>query len=452
MKRKTTALLLAAALILTMSACGNQVPGSSGNTVVAAAGSDVKPKFDPSGTIEETVLVDKNGIKVTATELKYSKYAATLTLSLENNGSTDVTVLCGTNRYSSNSVNGVMYDGAYINCKLSSGGKTEETITFKYDDLMLHGINEIADIELGFYSEDSDRNYVYYPISQIKTSVSDKYTYDKAAARKALTSLWSQNENEYKATYLSEEKLYDADDVSIVSEVMIESKEGHSVLLLEALNDSPFQTLLFVSDITINGVKVTSGKWTGHILNPNKSAWIQIDLDRTFNRSYWELYGINEIKSVKMDVGQTDVESGESSKTETIEVAFAGGECTADTSGITAYDEGNIKVIYKGIAGGTYESDDDLYVKLLVQNESGQKIYVDADDVIINGKTASTSVYSKTVDDGDCAAWEIDINDSSFSACGISEASDIKDIEFTLEIRDEHWSNKSEEKATIKIT
>ena len=110
--KRTSALLTVSALILALSACGSSAPAATTtagtneqNAVTTAkeagqensteqtttaetttkAETTVKPVDNKSGfkqtaTIDETVLVDQDGIKVTAAELTYSKYAASLEL------------------------------------------------------------------------------------------------------------------------------------------------------------------------------------------------------------------------------------------------------------------------------------------------------------------------------------------------------------------------------------
>lgn len=81
--KKKLALSLAAVMLL-LSACGGPASGgesssepsaSSGQTSVSAStqvpgGNAVQ--FDPSATIEETVLVDESDVKITVTGIKYT--------------------------------------------------------------------------------------------------------------------------------------------------------------------------------------------------------------------------------------------------------------------------------------------------------------------------------------------------------------------------------------------
>ena len=74
--------------------------------------------FSHEGTIEETVLIDNQDVKITAKELVYTDYSADLKLLVENR--TDKTLTFSSGKYSKkrNSVNGYMNNDAFFSCKL----------------------------------------------------------------------------------------------------------------------------------------------------------------------------------------------------------------------------------------------------------------------------------------------------------------------------------------------
>ncbi|MCM1167786.1 MAG: catabolite control protein A, partial [Ruminococcus sp.] len=147
--------------------------------------------FKQTGEITETVLYDRNGVKITATGLSYNSYKAELELNIENNTSTDLDIHSGTWGYCRNSVNGYMLDGGYLSCSVSAGKKANDTIDFSYDSLRVMGITEIADIEIAFdidasdYSDDSFEE-IYTEPCAIKTSAADSYDYSADAFYKAM--------------------------------------------------------------------------------------------------------------------------------------------------------------------------------------------------------------------------------------------------------------------------
>ena len=87
------------------------------------------PGFDTSYNIEETVLVDENDVKITATGLTYTEYAVEVNLLIENNSEKDLSIYTGSIGYSPNAVNGYML-GGYMNADVAAGKKTNETISY----------------------------------------------------------------------------------------------------------------------------------------------------------------------------------------------------------------------------------------------------------------------------------------------------------------------------------
>ncbi len=479
--KKVTVLLVAGVMIFTMSSCGNRsidlssllttelttgseiisdVPainpdpneGTESNTKtdIPANPSQNKSGFKQGATINETVLVDENGIKVIAKDLTYSKYAANLELILENNSDMDITLMSGTLGYGCNSVNGIMFSGGYFHSDVKAGKRAKENVSFKYEDLLFYGIDEIAEIELGIYSSPKDGEDIYYPVSQIKTSAAGSHIFDASVARNTINSSKMQSNKGYTVKYFAEEKLYDVDDVSIVSEILFENSDGNMTLLIETVNNSAYQSRIAIEDITINGINVCSSRWTSELINPGKTAFIDIELDSVFDKQYWEMFGITDIKSIKLGIEQSDRDGEYESSPETIVIPVSGGESSVDTSGVVAYNEDGVKVIYKGIVGGKYDYDGSLYLMLLVENTSGWKIHIDADNVSVNDFMVDTIVFGEYIEDGDCVVLEIKIYEWSLEDCDVKEASDIADVEFTVEIRDENWSNKKEGVASFK--
>lgn len=110
-------IMLLAALMLLLPACGQgaaegSAPPPSGAPALPTptdapsqpAGKPA-PGFDPTATLEETVLVDESNVKITATGLKYTAYEVKVSLTLENNTDKNLSFRNGTMGYSCNSVN-----------------------------------------------------------------------------------------------------------------------------------------------------------------------------------------------------------------------------------------------------------------------------------------------------------------------------------------------------------
>lgn len=142
--------------------------GVSGDTLEAsqnAATVDV--------TIEETVLVDEAGVKITAKGLDTDNiFGAELKLLVENNSGKDLTF-----QTRNSSVNGYMVE-TLMSVDVADGKKANETVTFSESDMELSGIETIANMEMSFhvFTTEDWETYLDTSLVQIKTSVADTYT------------------------------------------------------------------------------------------------------------------------------------------------------------------------------------------------------------------------------------------------------------------------------------
>ena len=95
-------------------------------------------------------------------------------------------------------------------------------------------------------------------------------------------------------------------------------------------------------------------------------------------------------------------------------------------------DDAGIKVTATGLDKGSLWGPE---LKLLIENNFGKALTVQARNVSVNGYMVSASI-SEDVADGKKANTEITFMDSDFKAAGIDT---ITDIEFSLHIFDENW-------------
>ena len=95
-------------------------------------------------------------------------------------------------------------------------------------------------------------------------------------------------------------------------------------------------------------------------------------------------------------------------------------------------DEAGIKVTATGLEEDSFWGPE---LKLLIENNSGKTLTVQARNVSVNGYMVNAAI-SEEVGDGKKANTEITFMDSDFEAAGIST---ITDLEFALHIFDENW-------------
>lgn len=170
--KKFMSFLLSALLVLSLAACESNggvrstaSESSAGSTASseaessAAATEEATATPEPSAqpTLEETVLLDEGGIKVTATGL--TDYglggAPDLKLHVENN--TDGDIMIQTSEYAA--VNGCMVRGI-ASIQTSAGDSADDTVMFLDDEFEAAGIETVSDIKLAVRAIDADWNEI----------------------------------------------------------------------------------------------------------------------------------------------------------------------------------------------------------------------------------------------------------------------------------------------------
>lgn len=122
-------------------------------------------------TIEETVLLDESGIKITAIGLDDGWFGTDLKLLIENNGDKNVTV-----QARNSSVNGFMVD-TMMSEDVVAGKKANTTLTFSTGGLKEANITTVANIEFAFhiFETDSWDTYLDSAMIVLETSAAEGY-------------------------------------------------------------------------------------------------------------------------------------------------------------------------------------------------------------------------------------------------------------------------------------
>lgn len=97
----------------------------------------------------------------------------------------------------------------YLNCDVAAGKKANDTVSIGYDTLMLYGIYEIADIEIGFDISDDDYNHTYTGPRMIQTTAAEGYDYETPCYRESIASKESQAQYDYSVPYFSSDPAYE---------------------------------------------------------------------------------------------------------------------------------------------------------------------------------------------------------------------------------------------------
>ena len=171
MKKKTIVAVLAALVIggAMLSGCGSS--DTSVDKEIVNNKDDKKKEEPKEVTIEEQVLMDANGIKITAKGLEDGLFGTDLKLLIENNTDTNLTV-----QANASSVNGFMVD-TLMSEDVAAGKKSNTTLTFSTTGLKDGNITTIANMEFIFHIFNTDTWDAYYDSEMIlvETSAAEGY-------------------------------------------------------------------------------------------------------------------------------------------------------------------------------------------------------------------------------------------------------------------------------------
>ncbi len=185
-------------------------------------------------SIEEQLLLDSNGVKITAKEYKKdSIWGDGIKLLIENGSDKDISVGCN-----ALIVNNFMITDLF-SASVAAGKKSNETLYLSNSELEQAGISNIAQIEAYFYLYDSntyDRIYEADKVT-IKTSL---YNEMDSSANTDGVELYNKNGIKIVGQYVDEDSFWGASAL-----LYIENKSGKNITVS-------------ADDVSINGFMITS--------------------------------------------------------------------------------------------------------------------------------------------------------------------------------------------------
>lgn len=232
-------------------------------------------------TIAEQVLLDQNGIVITAQEyVNDSIWGEGIKMVLENNSDKDVTVGC-----SALIVNNYMITDLFVS-DVAVGKKANETMWLSSSELKAAGIDSVGQVEIYFHIYDSS-------------------TYDTIYDSECVTIQTSQYENMDTTPDDAGVELHNANGIRIVGKTVDENSFWGTAILLYCENTSGRNVGISVNDMSINGF----------MMNPLFSTTIYngkmaID-DITILSSDLEENGIESIENVELKFHIYDTDSYE---------------------------------------------------------------------------------------------------------------------------------------------
>ena len=165
-----------------------------------------------------------------------------------------------------------------LNCDVANGKKANDTISFYVDALMLYGIDEIADLEIGFSMTDDGYNTTYSGPRQLKTSAFDAHDYSTDPYQETITSRAAMRAYGYEIAHFTQDALYEQKGVKLLSSGVMTNQDGEDALLLEVENTTDSMVYVTTADIALNGLVVRSGSWSSDAVNPGKRCIVKVEL------------------------------------------------------------------------------------------------------------------------------------------------------------------------------
>lgn len=249
MKKARVFSFVAVMLVFGMMAIGSGSDSGSEKKEIVAGEDTVSDTTDQSGettdpildeatdsakvTIEEQVLFEQDGLKVTATEYVVdSIWGDGLKLLIENNGTEDIGLGC-----TALIVNDYMITDLFSST-VAAGKKSYETLNLSSSGLKAAGIENVGKIEVYFHTFDPNS---YMTISNIDCITIQTSVYDSMDT----------------APNDAGQELYNDNGIKIVGKYVDENSFWGAAVLLYIENNSGKNAIIQCDDMSINGFMVT---------------------------------------------------------------------------------------------------------------------------------------------------------------------------------------------------
>lgn len=293
--KKLVVSLLAICLALSCCGCGGETSGSASEAAssvtseTVGAVAETSPEetvdrsqfkiksFNTEPTIEETVLFDDDGIKVTATGIEYTNYGAELGFKIENTTDTEATVSLGAN-------SGVVVNNFTIpawNYHIVAPNETaEDIVSVDFDELEFCGIYEIANVSFLLTVEDQDYNLLSETTVALPTSIADTYVADDMSYQNSISDPQTADQYDYEMLNWNTDTIFDQYGVQFTSVALLKDSDGQRCALVEIVNTNDITITVALRNMNISGKSVADGTVSYIDVCGQSRGLITIKLDR----------------------------------------------------------------------------------------------------------------------------------------------------------------------------
>lgn len=391
-----------------------------------------------SVSIEEQVLLDQQGVKITALSLYKNSERPMLSILIENSGKNDIAVELWHGQINDKSLD---LNNNNLNCIVSAGKKTSAEI-----ELYIFDVITIRDIELGFRIQDR--------VAKTDTN-SDVVT----IATKTVESTTPVDDMDNTIELNKNRVLYKKDGITVSLGAFQEPSVASDTPALEVCiaNDSDHEVNAYFRNFFVNGQAIESAWLQFHRIHAGNSGseWILFYSDELallgitafemidFQLEVWSPDGSSETIQI-YDVSLTIPDSVGSDS------GFIYPEISAEIENIEAEsklftdsiveqvlgDQNGIKLTAVSLDTTNKDPHELTRLEILLENNTGEQLsgrmsYAVINGVMVDAYFSLDQVFIR-MNSGDQHFCYIDISNESLVDAGIQT---IKDIEFGIELR-----------------
>lgn len=233
MKKKSNIIVILLCVVLGISVltqCGSSDSGETGgNGGTAITNNDSDDTSTADITIEEQVLLDRDGILITATEyVTDSIWGDGIKLLIENNSDKTVTIGC-----SALIVNNYMITDLFSS-EIAAGKKANEVMYLSSSELRAAGIESVGQVEVYFHAFDASTYETLFQADCVTIQTSEYANMDTTLDNVGI-------------------ELYNENGVKIIGKAVDEDSFWGTAILLYCENTSGKNVTISVEEMSING-------------------------------------------------------------------------------------------------------------------------------------------------------------------------------------------------------
>lgn len=159
---------------------------------------------------------------------------------------------------------------------------------------------------------------------------------------------------------------------------------------------------------------------------------MDVQLSSVLDPEIWDVYGIGDVGSVSVTLGQKNGEGREIAPKTPIEIVVPGANAGYDAAGIETYNKDGLRIIAKAVMEDSADYSDEIYMYLLAENRSGKTLTIGDQygSLSVNGYMTDYMGFSQELEDGESAVLSVWLWGDSLEKNQITSPEEIQEIEF----------------------